>query len=192
MAFFDFIDSLLRGATGTETPVGDTDSVRKIARLLEGVDPARARFLGAFAYLMARVAHADFQVSEAELAKMRTILVKRGGLPAEQAEAVAELARDQSVHEGSTEDFLVTREFRRIASREEMLQLLDCLFALSAAQDTISVVEDNAIRQIASELNLEHHEFIQVRSRYRDQLEIFQKGVNGDVGQNGAETGDAR
>lgn len=191
MAFFDFIDSLLRGATGTETPTGDTDSVRKIARLLEGVDPARARFLGAFAYLLARVAHADFHVSEAELTKMRAILVKQGGLPAEQAEAVAELARDQSVHEGSTEDFLVTREFRRIASREEMLQLLDCLFALSAAQDSISVVEDNAIRQIASELNLEHHEVIQVRSRYRDQLEIFQLGVPEGIEPNGTGNGDA-
>lgn len=44
MAFFDFIDSLLKGASGTEAPVGDTESVRKIARLLEGVDPERARF----------------------------------------------------------------------------------------------------------------------------------------------------
>lgn len=186
MAFFDFIDSLLKGASGTEAPVGDTESVRKIARLLEGVDPERARFLGAFAYLMARVAHADFHVSESELAKMRSVLVKQGGLPVEQAEAVAELAREQSVHEGSTEDFLVTREFRRIASREEMLQLLDCLFALSAVQDSVSVAEDSAIRQIASELNLEHHEFIQVRSRYRDQLEIFQPGVNGGVEPNEA------
>ncbi|MCC6264965.1 MAG: TerB family tellurite resistance protein [Bryobacterales bacterium] len=186
MAFFDFIDSLLKGASGAGTPVGDTDSVRKIARLLDGVDPERARFLGAFAYLMARVAHADFHVSDEELAKMRAVLMRKGGLPPEQAEAVAELAREQSVHEGSTEDFLVTREFRRIASREQMLQLLDCLFAVSAAQDSISVVEDNAIRQIASELNLEHHEFIQVRSRYRDQLEIFQPGIHGGIEPNEA------
>ena len=85
----------------------------------------------------------------------------------------------------------MTREFRRIASREEMLQLLDCLFALSAAQDSISVVEDNAIRQIASELNLEHHEVIQVRSRYRDQLEIFQLGVPEGIEPNGTGNGDA-
>lgn len=186
MVLFDFIDSLLKGASGSGSPMGDTDSVRQIARLLEGVSPERARFLGAFAYLMARVARADFHVSDAELAKMREVLVRLGGLPVEQAEAVAELARQQSVHEGSTEDFLVTREFRRIATREEMIQLLGCLFAVSAVEDSISVVENNEIRQIASELNLEHHEFIEVRARYRDQLEIFQPGVKGSV-----ETGEA-
>ena len=174
MAFFDFLDSLLKGGASQEGGVGDTESVRKIVHLLEGVSPERARFLGAFSYLLARVAHADFHVSDQELTKIREILVERGELPPSQAEAVAELAKQQNIHEGSTEDFLVTREFRRIASRDEMLHLLDCLFALSASHDHVSVVEDNAIRQIASELNLEHHEFIQVRSRYRDNLEIFQ------------------
>jgi uncharacterized tellurite resistance protein B-like protein len=174
MAFFDFIDTLWKGGHGAAMPAGDTDSVRRVVKLLEGVPAERARFLGAFAYLMARVAHADFHVSEEELAAMRQILVSHGGLPEGQAEAVAEIARTQSVHQGSTEDFLVTREFRRIADRDEMLHLLDCLFAVSAAHGHISVVEDSAIRQIASELNLEHREFIQVRSRYRDQLEVLQ------------------
>lgn len=176
MAIFEFLDSLLRGTSTQTGRVGDTETVRKIVDLLEGVSPERARFLAAFAYLMARVAHADFNVSAEEMAKMREILESRGGLPSSQAAAVAALAKHQSVHEGSTEDFLVTREFKRIATRDEMLQLLDCLFALSSAHENVSVVEDNAIRQIASELSLEHHEFILIRSRYRDQLEIFQMG----------------
>lgn len=193
MAFFDFIDSLWKGGQGATIPAGDTDSVRRVVNLLQGIPAERARFLGAFAYLMARVAHADFDVSEEELAKMREILVTQGGLPPNQAEAVAEIARSQSVHEGSTEDFLVTREFRRIANRDEMLHLLDCLFAVSAAQGQISVAEDNAIRQIASELNLEHREFIEVRSRYRDHLEVLQPGKPAQanaVGERGCGTSD--
>jgi len=174
MAFFDFLESLLKGSTEAAPGQGDTESVRKIAGLLRDVTPERARFLAAFAYLLARVAHADFDVSDEELASIGRILEGHGELPASQAQAVAELARHQAVHEGSTEDFLVTREFRGIATREEMLHLLDCLFAVAAAHHTISVVEDNAIRQIASELNLEHHEFISVRSRYRSQLAVFQ------------------
>lgn len=174
MALFEFLESLLKGGSEPVPGSGDTESVRRISALLEGVSPERARFLAAFAYLMARVAHADFHVSEQELAHISEILRTRGELPLEQAEAVTELARRQTVHEGSTEDFLVTREFRRIATRDEMLHLLDCLFAVAASHHAISVVEDNAIRQIASELNLEHREFISIRSRYRDQLEIFQ------------------
>ncbi|MCU0227082.1 MAG: TerB family tellurite resistance protein [Bryobacterales bacterium] len=175
MAFFDFIETLMRGGAGSPlTDASNTESVRKIAILLQQLPPDRSRFLAAFAYLMARVAHADFHVSDEELRRMADILRDRGGLPADQAEAVAEMARHQTVHEGSTEDFLVTRAFRRIASRDELLQLLDCLFAVAAAHHSISVVEDNAIRQIASELNLEHREFIAVRSRYRDRLAVFQ------------------
>lgn len=174
MPLFELLESLLKGGSDLPSGSGDTESVRKIVGLLEGLSAERARFLAAFAYLMARVAHADFHVSREELAEMREILEARGSLPPAQAEAVAELARHQTVHEGSTEDFLVTREFRRIASREEMLHLLDCLFAVAASHHAISVVEDNTIRQIASELNLEHREFIEVRTRYRDQLAVFQ------------------
>jgi uncharacterized tellurite resistance protein B-like protein len=174
MAFFEFIDSLWKGGHGAAIPAGDTDSVRRVVKVLETLPAERARFLGAFAYLMARVAYADFHFSEEEHAAMREILVSHGGLPEAQAEAIVEIARRQSFHEGSTEDFLVTREFRRIADRDEMLHLLDCLFAVSAAHGQISVVEDSTIRQIASELNLEHREYIQVRSRYRDQLEVLQ------------------
>ncbi len=188
MGFFDFIDSLWRDGPDPNAGAGDTESVRKIAGLLKGLSPERARFLGAFAYLMARVAHADFDVSEEELATIRKVVMRDGGLPEEEAEAVAELARRQSVREGSTEDFLVTREFRRIATHEEKIYLLDCLFALAASQDSVSVVEDNAIRQIASELNLEHQDFIQVRSRYRDQLEIFQTDIQ-DGGSGGSANG---
>ncbi len=174
MPFFDFIETLVKGGPGPAGGPANTESVRRIALLLQQMDPDRARFLAAFAYLMARVAHADFHVSDEELGRMAEILQHHAALPVDQAEAVAELARQQTVHEGSTEDFLVTREFRRIATREEMLQLLDCLFAVAASHHSISVVEDNAIRQIASELNLEHREFIEIRSRYRNQLAVFQ------------------
>lgn len=174
MALFEFLEILLKGGSDVAEGIGDTESVRKIATLLEGVSPERARFLAAFAYLMARVAHADFHVSNEELERIRETLQTHAELPADQAEAVAELARRQTVHEGSTEDFLVTREFRRIATRQEMLQLLDCLFAVAASHHSISVVEDNTIRQIASELNLEHREFIAIRSQYRDHLAVFQ------------------
>ena len=118
MAFFDFLESFLKGVIEETPGSGDTESVRKIVALLDGVSPDRARFLAAFAYLMARVAHADFDVSDKELAHIRQILEVRGTLPASQAEAVAELARRQTVHEGSTEDFLVTR------SRDTIFQVI--------------------------------------------------------------------
>ena len=46
---------------------------------------------------------------------------------------VVQMAKTQNQLFGSTEDYLVTREFERMASREQKLALLDCLFAVAAA-----------------------------------------------------------
>ena len=53
--------------------------------------------------------------------------------------------------------------------------LLDCLFAIAAAHESISTVEDNEISQIADELRIEHPDFIYVRSKYRDHLSVLKK-----------------
>ena len=90
------------------------------------------------------------------------------------------MAKSQNLLFGGTENYLVTRELNRIASREQKLALLDCLFAVSAADESISTVEDNVIRQIAAELRLEHREFIEVRSRFRDHLAVLKKPTSDD------------
>ena len=78
-------------------------------------------------------------------------------------------------HFGGTENFLVTREFKEIASDEERQQLLDCLFAVSAADDAITGEEENQIWQIASELGFQHSEYIQARLAYQDKRTVFKK-----------------
>ena len=83
------------------------------------------------------------------------------------------LAKAQHQVEGGTESFLVTREFREIATREQCVELLDCLFAVSAADDSISGVEEVQIRQIASELGLEPGDLAAVRARWADKRSIL-------------------
>ena len=67
------------------------------------------------------------------------ILRELGGLPEAQAALVVEIAKSQNRLFGATEGFLVTRELRASATREECRQLLDCLCAVSAA-DAFNVV----------------------------------------------------
>lgn len=159
----------------SETTDSATESVRKIARKLEEMDPEKARYIAAFAYLLGRVAHADDDISDEETKIMERIVMEKGKLPQEQAVMVIEIAKRQNRLFGHIENFLVSREFNDLASREQKLYLLDCLFALSAADRSVSVREDREIRQIASELLLQHDEFIRVRSRYRDHLDILKK-----------------
>ena len=155
----------------------ETDSVRKITEALDRLDAERARYIAAFAYVLSRVARADLRISETETRAMERIVAEFSGLPEEQAIIVVQIAKTQNKLFGATEDFLVTREFNKIATRDQKLVLLDCLFAVAAAEDLVSFEEDNEIRQISQELQLEHRDFIAVRSRYRDQLSILRKPV---------------
>ena len=102
----------------------------------------------------------------------RTVM-ERGGLPEEQAIIVVQMANTQNLLFGGTENYLVAKEFNRIATRENKLSLLHCLFAVGAADDSISSTEDNVVRQIADELELEHADFIAVRSHFREHLGVF-------------------
>ena len=152
---------------------GATATVRKIVRALEEMEPARARYVAAFAYLLGRVAHADLDVSDEETRRMEEMVMRFGDLPEEQA--VVEIAKSQNRLFGGTENFQVAREFRELASREERRELLDCLFAVSAADETISGEEEAQIRQIAEELGFSHREYVEVRSGYNEKRSVIQR-----------------
>jgi len=163
------------GIPDKHTATADTETVRKVIEALDQMDPTRARFIAAFGYILSRVAYADLTISPEETRAMERIIMERGGLPEEQALIVIQTAKIRTQLFGGTENFLVTREFSRIATREEKLALLDCLFAVAAAEDGISAAEDNEIRQIVNELGLSHPDFIGVRSRWKDQLTVLKQ-----------------
>lgn len=179
------IGSLLKtlGLGGQDDgPVG-TETVGAIAETIEGLAPDRARFVAAFAYLLSRVAFADHEVTAGELETMEQQLAEYGGLPPHQvSEALSEALHATGKH-GATEDYQVAREFSALATEEEKLRLLRCLFALSAHHG-ISTSEDNEISRIAKGLRLEARQVTEVRAEYRDRLNVLRAGrtAAGDAG----------
>ncbi len=156
-----------------ESGAADTKTVRRIVEQLDHMEPEQARYVAAFAYILSRVARADLKVSDEETRAMERVVMEHGELSEEQAVIVVQMAKSQNLLFGGTENFLVTREMGRIATRAQKLALLDCMFAVSAADDSVSTAEDTVIRQIATELLLEHADFIGVRSRFRDYLAVL-------------------
>lgn len=164
----------LLGLTRAAQPdSGDTETVRRIVAELERLDPAQARYLAAFAYVLSRVAAADLLISDAETNKMVEIVQRLGHLPEEQAILTVAIAKSQNRLFGGTEDFLVTRQFREIATADQRRELLDCLFAVSAADSSVSSAEEAQIRQIAGELGFEHHEYVQARMAYASHRSVL-------------------
>jgi len=146
------------------------DSLVEIERVLTGLSASEARYVACFAYILHRIARADHDISEDESVLIERLVAARGGLPAEQASVVARIARVEGLRHGGTEDFIVTREFERLASREQKLALLECLFAVSATDQSIRTVEDNEIRRVAIEIKLDHTDYIAVRTAHAQHL----------------------
>lgn len=164
----------LRSVRSTDPPgQGDTDTVRRIVHELEKLDPERARYLAAFAYVLSRVAGADQHISDVETTSMIDLVQRVGHLPEAQALVVVEIAKNQNRLFGGTENFLVTREFREVATEEERHDVLRCLFAVAAADAAISAEEEAQIWQIASELGFSREEFVGVRLGYSDQRTVL-------------------
>ena len=156
-----------------EVSSGETDTVRKIVKRLESMDSEKARYIAAFAYILGRVAHADLDISPVETQSMEEIVQKLGHLPEDQAVLVVQIAKSQHRLFGGTENFLVTREFVRVSDAAQRAELLDCLFAVSAADQSISGVEEAQIRQVASELGFSHRQFVEARSAYSEHREVL-------------------
>src|SRR2546423_11914326 len=104
----------------------ETETVRKVVQALDQLPPDRARYIAAFGYILGRVANADLNITPEEVRAMERIVMQQGALPEEQAMIVVQTAKTRAQLFGGTENFLVTREFARIATREQCLALLDC------------------------------------------------------------------
>jgi uncharacterized tellurite resistance protein B-like protein len=157
---------------------GETETVRRIVSELRAMPAEQARYVAAFAFILARVAHADLEISTEETQKMERIVRDLGHLPAAQAVLAVEIAKRQSELAGGTENFLVTREFKEVATREQCTELLDCLFAVSAADESISGAEESQIRQVASELGFSLDEMVAIRANWNHKREVL-RGLRG-------------
>lgn len=153
----------------------DTETVRRIVGELDQLEPDRARYLAAFAFLLSRVARADLEICDDESREMERVVAKHGGLPEAQAVLVVQIAKTQSGLLGGTENFTVAKQFAELASDDDKLGLVRCLFEIAAANDSISTVETNVIRQIVDELRLEHRAYAAIRSEFRDRLNVLRR-----------------
>lgn len=153
----------IRAWLGVDAPKPEFAPLRETLDAVDHLDPDRARYLAAFAYLLGRVAHADQHVSADETRTMEALVRDHGGLSTDQAMIVVQLAKTSNLLFGGTANFLVAREFSDLASYDQKLALTRCLFALSATDESISLAEEGEIHRIARELRIDHPDLIALR-----------------------------
>ena len=144
--------------------------LRETLETLDHLEPDRARFLAAFAYLLGRVAHADQHVSPEETQAMEALVREQGGLAQDQAMVVVQLAKTSNLLFGGTANFLVAREFSQLATYAQKLALMRCLFAVSATDASISLAEESEIHRIAKELAIDQPDLLALRVSHKQYL----------------------
>lgn len=171
--------SLLRFlGLGGESDAGrerESETVHRIASQLERLDPEQAKYLAAFAYVLARLANADLAIDDAETEEMERVVKRLASLSDAESALVVQIAQSQARNLGGTQDYVVTRQFRQVSTREQRGELLQCLYAVAAADGTISGEESAEILKIAEELGFTRPEANAYRSQYREKLGVLRK-----------------
>jgi uncharacterized tellurite resistance protein B-like protein len=148
----------------------DIVPLRETLDALDHLEPERARYLAAFAYLLGRIAHADLVVSPEETSAMETLVREQGQLSVEQAMVVVQLAKTSNRLFGGTANFLIAREFSALATYEQKLALMRCLFAVSSTDKAITTAEEGELHRIAKELLIDPPDVLALRLAHQQHL----------------------
>ncbi len=86
---------------------------------------------------------------------------------------VVEMAKSHNELFGGVENYIITREFHKIASQEDKYHLVECLYAIAAADENISEAENKEVEKIARELQITHQELLALRHDFREHLAVL-------------------
>jgi uncharacterized tellurite resistance protein B-like protein len=157
-----------------EGSAAETAAVRQIISRLEALPEEQRRFVATTAYVVTRAAYADLHFSDVETRFLEDALQRFAGVDEAQAALVVEMAKLQASTIGDTEDFIVTREFRAMASHDQCLRVLRACFLVVSADDSISAQESATVNQIANELGIEDHEMQAMRGEFTEKYAAIQ------------------
>ncbi len=166
------------GGPSQEEPLdaaGETSTVRRIVARLDAMPPERARLIASAAYTLARAAHADLDINDEETAAIERELQRDGALDEATAVLVAQMAKLQARTVGGTEDYVVTREFKALASEAQRIDVMRACFVIGAVDGTISAEETGVHNQIAGELHIEAPALNDKRAGFHEQFSSVQQ-----------------
>ena len=145
-------------------------SLAEIGAQLEALPPEEARFVAAFSYLLARVAGADLRTDDVERDSMAGRLETFAEIGHDLATILADTAIQAFEAHEASDDHLVARAFRDMSERPERIRLIRCLYAVAAADENISTIEDNEIYEVARSIGIDHRDVVALRLEFKKYL----------------------
>ena len=116
--------------------------------------------------LLLEVASADHDLSDDELSRIRSGIVKRFDMPEAEADGIVQTARAE--HDQNVGMFSYTKAINDALTPVEKTALLTELWELAFSDDELHRYEEHVIRRIAELLYVPHRAFIAAKHAARD------------------------
>jgi uncharacterized tellurite resistance protein B-like protein len=116
--------------------------------------------------LMGMVAQADGEIEQPEMDEIRKQLQFRGLFDSEQLDVLMSVIAEESAR-GLDRSRLIS-EYAHNATFDQRVELLDLLFAVAAANGSLTHAELEELRGISAALNLSHRQYIDAKVRARE------------------------
>ncbi len=163
----------LMGEHAAQTARASDELIALVARSLPQTNAHEAAIVAALAGLMATVAHADRQYTEAEREAVGSAFAKIHALPADALGAIEELFAERLTDLAHEPLQTYTRVLYEGLAREGRLEVLEALMDLAAADEILDMNETNLLRRIARGLGLSDHEYLASQARHRERLSVL-------------------
>jgi uncharacterized tellurite resistance protein B-like protein len=148
----------LKGNEASRTPRASEELQALVARSVPKANADDAAIVGALAGLMAVVAYADRQYSEAERIAVSDALAKVHCVAREALGAIEELFAERLAELAHEPLQTYTRVLYEGLERSARLEVFECLMDLAAADEVLDMQETNLLRRIARALGLSDDE----------------------------------
>ncbi len=128
--------------------------------------PLERRLQMANAALMVEMLHADEQVTEDEENKIRQLLKQRFHLDESEIESLIDLAHDEK--HAATDYYAFTSLINTHYTQQQKIDLVEDLWRLAYADDSLDKYEEHLIRRLAELLHVPHHDFIRTKHKAQE------------------------
>ena len=118
-------------------------------------EPVLHRYITCVAVLLARVAHADGALDQAEVARLHELLQRIDGLPASGIASLCELLSDTAPKLGEEAWTLCYRELKTLCDAGERRQVLRLLASEAAADGRLDGAERRMLAEVATALGVD-------------------------------------
>jgi uncharacterized tellurite resistance protein B-like protein len=162
---------------GAQKPDSDLGRLfNGIETILAGATDSEVKWVTAYAGLLGKVAYADMDVSQEEIKRIGKVLTHVLHLSSVDAERILEIMQQHHAELYSIEDYIYVRLINEACGKDEKLALVEAMFTVAAADESVSGAEDAVIRVVSNGLQLSHKDFVQVRARFSAHLDVL-KGL---------------